>query len=280
MRLTMVRRVSGARALASLLVLSSFVQLCRAFGGISGRTAATSTASRTGGGRHHAHGGGVRHRSLSPVVGLPPRAQHGLRSEAGDGGQGGGGDGGMFGGIQEWWERDGKSDLKIYGTSLALALVVRSVALEPRFIPSLSMFPTFEIGDQLAVDKLSSKLSRPYQRKDVVVFYPPPKFREFSDRGKKDALIKRVIAVGGDAVQIKDGSLFVNGQEQFEDYTFEEPEYSWGPQTVPEGMVMVLGDNRNHSLDSHIWGFLPTENVIGRAIFKYWPPWRAGTIET
>lgn len=60
------------------------------------------------------------------------------------------------------------------------------MALEPRFIPSLSMFPTFEIGDQLAVDKLSSKLSRPYQRKDVVVFYPPPKFREFSDRGKND----------------------------------------------------------------------------------------------
>lgn len=101
MYLTMVRRVSGARALASLLLLSSFVQLSRAFGGISGRTAATSTASRTSGGRHHAHGGGVRHRSLSPVVGLPPRAQHGLRSEAGDGGQGGGGDGGMFGGEQQ-----------------------------------------------------------------------------------------------------------------------------------------------------------------------------------
>lgn len=60
----------------------------------------------------------------------------------------------------------------------------------------------------------------------------------------------------------------------------QEPEYKWGPQTVPEGMVMVLGDNRNHSLDSHIWGFLPTENVIGRAIFKYWPPWRVGVIET
>ncbi len=63
-------------------------------------------------------------------------------------------------------------------------------------------------------------------------------------------------------------------------FFFKEPEYKWGPQTVPEGMVMVLGDNRNHSLDSHIWGFLPTENVIGRAIFKYWPPWRVGTIET
>lgn len=94
-------------------------------------------------------------------------------------------------GLQEWWERDGKSDLKIYGTSLALALVVRSVALEPRFIPSLSMFPTFEIGDQLAVDKLSNKLSRPYQRKDVVVFYPPPKFSEFSNRGKNDVRLGR-----------------------------------------------------------------------------------------
>ncbi|CAN0419624.1 unnamed protein product [Laminaria digitata] len=185
-------------------------------------------------------------------------------------------------GIQEWWERDGKSDLKIYGTSLALALVVRTVAVEPRYIPSLSMFPTFEVGDQLAVDKLSVRLSRPYQRKDVVVFHPPPKFSEFSSRGADDvrglALIKRVIAVDGDKVEIKDGALFINGEEQFEDYTFE-PEYKWGPQTVPEGMVMVLGDNRNHSLDSHIWGFLPRENVIGRAIFKYWPPWRAGLVE-
>lgn len=89
-------------------------------------------------------------------------------------------------GIQEWWERDGKSDLKIYGTSLALALVVRTVAVEPRYIPSLSMFPTFEVGDQLAVDKLSVRLSRPYQRKDVVVFRPPPKFSEFSSRGADD----------------------------------------------------------------------------------------------
>ncbi|CAN0484229.1 unnamed protein product, partial [Scytosiphon promiscuus] len=84
--------------------------------------------------------------------------------------------------IQEWWEKDGKSDIKIYGTSLALALVVRTFAVEPRYIPSLSMFPTFEVGDQLAVDKLSVRLSRPYQRKDVVVFHPPPKFSEFSSR--------------------------------------------------------------------------------------------------
>lgn len=86
--------------------------------------------------------------------------------------------------------------MKIYATSLAIALVVRSVALEPRFIPSLSMFPTFEIGDQLAVDKLSNKLSRPYQRKDVVVFYPPPKFSEFSNRGKGDVSLSALSTTG------------------------------------------------------------------------------------
>ncbi|CAN0569125.1 unnamed protein product, partial [Ectocarpus sp. 12 AP-2014] len=131
MNLTMVRRISGTRAFVGLLVFLSLVQLSRAFGGISGRTTATSTARTSGWRHHHARGGGVRHRSLSPLVGMPSRVPHGFRSEAGDGGQGGGGDGGIFGGIQEWWERDGKSDLKIYGTSLALALVVRSVALEP-----------------------------------------------------------------------------------------------------------------------------------------------------
>lgn len=67
-----------------------------------------------------------------------------------------------------------------------MALTVRTVAVEPRYIPSLSMFPTFEIGDQLAVDKLSVKFSRPYQRKDVVVFRPPPTFREFSNLGSEE----------------------------------------------------------------------------------------------
>ncbi|CAM9484167.1 unnamed protein product [Discosporangium mesarthrocarpum] len=185
---------------------------------------------------------------------------------------------GLLGGFLSWWEIDGKEDLKTYAVSLALALTMRTFVLEPRYIPSLSMYPTFEIGDQLAVDKFS-KYFRTYQKKDVVVFRPPPAFNEYTTRTGDEALIKRIIAVGGDTVQIKSGSLYINGEEQFEDYTFEEPEYQWGPDKVPAGMVMVLGDNRNHSLDSHIWGFLPEENVIGRAIFKYWPPWRAGAVE-
>ena len=80
----------------------------------------------------------------------------------------------------------------------------------------------------------------------------------------------------GDEVQVMGGKLFVNGMEQDEPYKNEDPEYEFGPVVVPEGSVLVLGDNRNHSLDGHIWGFLPAENVIGRAVFIYWPPWRVG----
>ena len=81
----------------------------------------------------------------------------------------------------------------------------------------------------------------------------------------------------GDKVEVMGGKLFVNGVEQDEPFTAEDAEYEFGPVVVPPGDVLCLGDNRNHSLDGHIWGFLPVENVIGRAVFVYWPPWRMGT---
>jgi len=66
---------------------------------------------------------------------------------------------------------------------------------------------------------------------------------------------------------------------QEEPFTNELPNYELKPLVVPKGMFLVLGDNRNHSFDSHVWGFLPQENVIGRAVCKYWPPWRLGVVE-
>lgn len=81
----------------------------------------------------------------------------------------------------------------------------------------------------------------------------------------------------GDKVEVMGGKLFINGVEQDEPFTAEDAEYEFGPVVVPPGDVLCLGDNRNHSLDGHIWGFLPVENVIGRAVFVYWPPWRMGT---
>ena len=171
---------------------------------------------------------------------------------------------------------DSQDDLKTVSASFFLAIFIRILIYEPRFIPSLSMFPTFDIGDQLLVDKFSH-INRPYSRKDVLVFNPSESYIDMT--GNWDALIKRVVAVGGDTVEVKDNKLFVNGQEQWEPYVNGQPEYTLPLQVVPPGMLMMLGDNRNHSFDSHVWGFLPQENVIGRAVVKYWPLSRMGFVE-
>jgi signal peptidase I len=171
---------------------------------------------------------------------------------------------------------DTQEDIKTTIIAFTVAVIVRVFLFEPRFIPSLSMFPTFDIGDQLLVNKIS-KVTRHYQRRDVVVFNPSQKYIEMT--GNTEALIKRVIAVEGDTVEVKDQKVFVNGVQQDEPFINENPDYDLKPMVVPEGMLLVLGDNRNHSFDSHMWGFLPEKNVIGRAVVKYWPPWRAGFIE-
>lgn len=182
--------------------------------------------------------------------------------------------------IQEWLSSpEGKEDVQTYAASLGIALLLRLLIIEPRYIPSLSMFPTFEVGDQLAVEKVTKRV-RSLNRKEVVVFSPPEAFREYvgdSSRKAREALIKRVIAIEGDKVEVMGGKLFINGEKQDEPFTAEDAAYEFGPVIVPPGDVLVLGDNRNHSLDGHIWGFLPSENVIGRAVFVYWPPWRVGT---
>jgi signal peptidase I len=171
---------------------------------------------------------------------------------------------------------ENREDIKTTAVSFFFALLVRCFIVEPRFIPSLSMFPTFEVGDQLLVDKIS-KLGRPFQRHDVVVFNPSDTYIELT--GNTEALIKRVVGVAGDTIEVQNEHLFVNGVQQEEPYINENPNYRLEKLVVPTGMVLVLGDNRNHSYDSHVWGFLPQERVIGRAVFRYWPPWRVGTIE-
>ena len=169
-----------------------------------------------------------------------------------------------------------QDDLRTVFLSLFVAIFVKVLLFEPRFIPSLSMFPTFDIGDQLLVDKVSH-FKRPYSRKDVIVFEPSENYIDMT--GNTDALIKRVVAVAGDTVEVKNSILFVNGVAQSESYINEVPDYILSLQIVPPGMLMMLGDNRNHSFDSHIWGFLPEKNVIGRAVVKYWPLERVGFIE-
>mmetsp|Transcript_34627 Transcript_34627/g.81640 ORF Transcript_34627/g.81640 Transcript_34627/m.81640 type:complete len:273 (+) Transcript_34627:321-1139(+) len=189
----------------------------------------------------------------------------------------------LFDELGEWWNsEEGKDDVKTYFVSLGIALLLRFTIIEPRYIPSLSMYPTFEVGDQLAVEKVTKRI-KPFYRQEVVVFNPPQSFRDImvgkygQDVSRsREALIKRIVAIEGDEVEVKQGKLYVNGDEQEEPFTAEDAEYEFGPVVVPPDNVLVLGDNRNHSLDGHIWGFLPKQNVIGRAVFVYWPPWRVG----
>jgi len=183
-------------------------------------------------------------------------------------------------------DAENRKDTTLFAVSFLVSLGIRAFIVEPRYIPSLSMYPTFLVGDQLAVEKVT-KTYKNYERGDVVVFNPTRGYQEYvsrdpyiTDKSKiNEALIKRIIAKGGDVVEVKDALLFINGAAQDEKYIAEGPAYVWGPNRVPDGMYMVLGDNRNHSLDSHIWGFLPKENIIGKAVCKYWPPWRLGLIE-
>jgi len=183
-------------------------------------------------------------------------------------------------------DAENRKDTTLFAVSFLVSLGIRAFIVEPRYIPSLSMYPTFLVGDQLAVEKVT-KTYKNYERGDVVVFNPTRGYQEYvsqdpyiTDKSKiNEALIKRIIAKEGDVVEVKDGLLYINGAAQDEKYIAEGPAYVWGPSRVPDGMYMVLGDNRNHSLDSHIWGFLPKENIIGKAICKYWPPWRLGLVE-
>jgi len=165
--------------------------------------------------------------------------------------------------------------VKTIVSALILAGGIRSCVAEARFIPSESMLPTLEIDDRLIIEKISYHFRKP-KRGDVVVFSPTDTLKE---QDYKEAFIKRVIGIPGDVIKVENGNVFVNNQKLTEQYIHEPPEYKYSPITVPEGQYFVLGDNRNNSYDSHHWGFVPLENLIGRAAVRFWPPDRLGSLD-
>lgn len=187
--------------------------------------------------------------------------------------------------------------LKTLGLSAILAFGIRTFVAEARYIPSGSMLPTLQIDDRLIVDKVSYHFKSP-QRGDIVVFMPPdqssvctsgtsarmdtttptPTVSVPSTQHPKDAFIKRVIGLPGDKVEIRQGQVYINSKPLQEGYIKDAPEYQYGPVTVPQSSYLVLGDNRNNSCDSHYWGFVPRDNIIGRAVVRFWPMSRLGEI--
>ena len=167
--------------------------------------------------------------------------------------------------------------------ALALALFIRTFVVQAFKIPSGSMEPTLEIGDHILVNKFIYGVKIPFttiqliplgkpQRGDVLVFiYPLDPSKDF---------IKRVVALEGDTVKMVNKKLFINGAEVPDSHAvYAEDSASlgegqkrdnFGPVTVPKGALFVLGDNRDRSLDSRFWGFVPLEDVRGKAFIIYW----------
>lgn len=159
-----------------------------------------------------------------------------------------------------WW-RDLLQSLVI---AAVLALIIRSFLFTPFYIPSPSMEPTLYPGDRIIVNRLAYRLGEP-QRGDVVVFrYPLDPSRDY---------VKRVVAVGGDTVEARDNVLYINGQPQPPaSYLPPGVVYSdFGPIKVPPNNYFMMGDNRNNSADSRVWGTLDRKLIIGKAVLVYWP---------
>jgi signal peptidase I len=157
------------------------------------------------------------------------------------------------------------------------ALLLIGFVVRPFFIPSGSMEQTLQINDMVLVDELAYRFWSP-ARDDIIVFRPP----EEANMGDKD-LIKRVVAVGGDTLEIKDNALYINNQRQEEPFIYRDSPMGlgmgdFGPVTIPPGNVFCMGDHRSNSDDSRYWGTLPVKNIIGKAFFIFWPPTRIGRI--
>jgi signal peptidase I len=176
--------------------------------------------------------------------------------------------------IKNWLQRPKSKfgeTVESFVVAILLALFIRATIAEARYIPSESMLPTLEVGDRLLVEKVSYHFRSPV-RGDIIVFDPPLQ----SNFGAHNAFIKRVVGTPLDTVEVKEGKVFLNDKPLSENYVKEAPGYVMAKITVPKDELFVMGDNRNNSVDSHIWGFLPRKNIIGRAFFRFWPPLRMG----
>lgn len=165
-------------------------------------------------------------------------------------------------------KKEEKFSLRDFGEAfviaVVLAIVIRTFFFQFRYIPTKSMVPNLNVNDRIGICKICYALSEP-ERGDIVTFKYP------LDRSL--VYVKRLIGEPGDTVEIKDSILYINDEEQAEDYLPEGLEFGdFGPYPVPEGEYFMMGDNRNNSNDSRYWGTVERSDILGEVKFVYWPP--------
>jgi signal peptidase I len=180
-----------------------------------------------------------------------------------------------------------KSKLQEYIEAIILAIVIaffiRTFVVQAYKIPSGSMKPTLQIGDHILVTKFNYGIKLPLIRSTLIPFGAPKRgdivvFIYPEDRSKD--FIKRLIGLPGDTVEIRDKKIFINGLPWNDTHgvyvdsmilpAAVQPRDNFGPVTVPEGSLFVMGDNRDESYDSRYWGFVPMKDVLGKALIIYW----------
>jgi signal peptidase I len=155
-----------------------------------------------------------------------------------------------------------KDTLETFLIAAVIALLVRMFVIEPFYINGPSMEPAFYNGDRLLLSKFAYRNAEP-KRGDIIIFkYPRHPDQDF---------IKRVVAVGGESIEMRMGRLYINGQLFDETYPTKSSISSYPRTEVPRGSVFVLGDNRSNSEDSRYFGFVPLSNIKGKAFCVYWP---------
>ncbi|MFH1103971.1 MAG: signal peptidase I [Actinomycetota bacterium] len=176
--------------------------------------------------------------------------------------------------------------------ALVVAVVIKTFLVQAFFIPSASMHDTLVEGDRVMVNKLAYRFGEPH-RGDIIVFDSPLVTHDQSESflGRvvrnvgealglstpESALIKRVIALGGETIEIRGNRIYIDGVALDEPYLTRPVDMDpFGPLTIPEGFVFVMGDNRNQSEDGRVFGPIPESDIIGRAFVRVWPPSRWG----
>lgn len=173
--------------------------------------------------------------------------------------------------MKPWW----RETIETIVWAFVLAMIIRTFIVQAFWIPSGSMIPTLEVGDRVLVAKFWNWFFEPSRGSIYVFRYPVDRDRDF---------VKRVIAVPGDVVDIRDGVVFLNGEPLDEPYVENRDRFTLRPGrvhpqvpfTVPEGQYLMLGDNRPNSQDGRFWGFVPASDIHGPVFFRYWPLTRVG----